>query len=796
MIKVRSDNMKIIMSNCIEIQEPTSEIRKFCIKSLTHKNPEYEKKKRMGFWAYGMDREIKLYNEYNGSLYVPIGFFNELYNFHPYIKDYVDYTVVKKINISSQIKLRNYQELATPSIEKYINGIFVLPCGLGKTELALECVNRLKQKTLWLTHTSDLVKQAKTRCETKMTCKTSAITEGKLDVSGDIVFSTIQTLIKFINDGTIKQDEFGMIIVDECFPSGTKINTPYGYKNIEDINIGDIVYSYNHEKNCIEEKKVNYLFNKKSSQLLKIKFSNGKTITCTKNHPIYTINGYKRADEITEGEIVYEMFNVWKNDKRRKLYKRPMEQKNKKIRTNKQNLLLFKLCERIIENIPNRTKQNSSSSRDDREQSIKGSINSRKNIKEVKRNKTQTYETRWKWSRIDSATRIITENFGTRGCIRHTRICGVNKNEKRFWISNLLQNRFSNSRQKNSHRNRWKFPLFNITSRARFKKDFVLRELRVESISFQEQICDGKFQENSTGTTVYNIGVEDNHNYFVEDILVHNCHRVAVNPSTLQMFRTCVEYFASRYRLGLTATLHRADGLQKCITRIIGDVIYEIEKDKDEYVCMYENRELLRFPVDAFQVPACVQIIETNYDIVDKNVYSSNGGTIQFATLISDIAKDDKRNKLIIKTLKNVKGSTIVLSDRVEQLKYLCSQVDGGVQIDGGTPKKERQQALKDMCDGKYKYLFASYSLAKEGLDVQILSNLVMATPVKDFAIVTQSVGRIQRPYEGKTVATVYDFVDNVGMLHRFYAKRRSTYVKNNWEILNPYLNKPVKMKK
>ena len=38
--------MKIIMSNCIEIQEPTSEMRKFCIKSLTHKNPEYEKKKR------------------------------------------------------------------------------------------------------------------------------------------------------------------------------------------------------------------------------------------------------------------------------------------------------------------------------------------------------------------------------------------------------------------------------------------------------------------------------------------------------------------------------------------------------------------------------------------------------------------------------------------------------------------------------------------------------------------------------------------------------------------------------
>jgi superfamily II DNA or RNA helicase len=67
-----------------------------------------------------------------------------------------------------------------------------------------------------------------------------------------------------------------------------------------------------------------------------------------------------------------------------------------------------------------------------------------------------------------------------------------------------------------------------------------------------------------------------------------------------------------------------------------------------------------------------------------------------------------------------------------------------------------------------------------------------MATPVKDFAIVSQSIGRIQRPYEGKKVAQVYDFVDPVGMLYNFYAKRRSTYRKNNWVIENVYLTKKV----
>ena len=473
--------MKIILTNCIEISEPTQEVIKYCKKELTFKNPEMEKRRRMGFWVYGMDREIKLYDEYMGKLYLPIGAMDDLYKIHPHPKDYTDYTITNPIKISSDIKLRNYQELAVPSVLNYMTGILNLPVGLGKTELALECVNRTKQKTLWITHTTDLVKQAKERCESKMTCKTSVITEGKCDLKGDIVFATVQTLIKFIEKRAIPQDLFGMIIVDEC-------------------------------------------------------------------------------------------------------------------------------------------------------------------------------------------------------------------------------------------------------------------------------------------------------------------HRVSVNPQSIQMFRNSIEYFAARYKIGLSATVHRADGLAKAIEKIIGGIIYKIEKDYEEYVCIYEGKELLRFPIDQFQVPAQIKVIETNYSVMGKPVFSSNGGTLQFANLISNISMDNDRNKLILKVLKNINGSTLILSDRVDQLKYLCSKVENGVQIDGGTPKKQREKALEDVSKGKYKYLFASYNLAKEGLNIPILANLVMGTPVKDFAIVSQSIGRIQRPYEGKTIAQVYDFVDPVGMLYNFYTKRRMTYKKNNWFIDNVHL--------
>lgn len=122
--------MRIILSNCIEIKEPTEDIRKFCIDKLTYDNPKYNRMRNMNFYVGGMNKKIKLYNEYNNSLYLPIGFFNTLYNYHSIASDYVDYSVVKKTNIKSNIKLRDYQELACPSIEKYLTGLFVMPCGL------------------------------------------------------------------------------------------------------------------------------------------------------------------------------------------------------------------------------------------------------------------------------------------------------------------------------------------------------------------------------------------------------------------------------------------------------------------------------------------------------------------------------------------------------------------------------------------------------------------------------------------------------------------------------------------
>ena len=106
----------------------------------------------------------------------------------------------------------------------------------------------------------------------------------------------------------------------------------------------------------------------------------------------------------------------------------------------------------------------------------------------------------------------------------------------------------------------------------------------------------------------------------------------------------------------------------------------------------------------------------------------------------------------------------------------MCVMVDGS--MTSKKAKAEREKAIEDMRRGNKRYLFATYKLAKEGLDIPRLDRLYLATPQKDYAIIVQSVGRIQRTFEGKSDPICYDYVDSIEYLARAYKKRCSHYRK------------------
>lgn len=254
-------------------------------------------------------------------------------------------------------------------------------------------------------------------------------------------------------------------------------------------------------------------------------------------------------------------------------------------------------------------------------------------------------------------------------------------------------------------------------------------------------------------------------------IIVDECHRVSGTPTAMTMFSHVLNSLRARHKYGLSATVHRADGMIKATYAYLGKVIYSVPEEavRDRIMTVTIN------PVNTY-VGFSEKFL--NYD-----------GTLNYSRLINYLTEDVGRNTIILKDLmKNDDRYNLILSSRVSHLNDLMNRLPISKQIkaaviDGKTKKGIREQAIEDMRTGKNHYLFATYALAKEGLDIPRLDRLYLVTPEKDYAVVTQAVGRIARTFEGKQKPVVYDYVDSgIVYLTKCYKKRCSHYRKLHCE--------------
>lgn len=254
-------------------------------------------------------------------------------------------------------------------------------------------------------------------------------------------------------------------------------------------------------------------------------------------------------------------------------------------------------------------------------------------------------------------------------------------------------------------------------------------------------------------------------------IIVDECHRVAGTPTSVTQFSKVLNSLAARHKYGLSATVHRADGMIAATYALLGQIAYQVPDAAVAEKVMTVN--VLPRP--------------THQGL--SREFLDTDGTIIYAKLVNFLADRYDRNELIAADLvENRNHYNLILSDRLSHLEYLMKHLphdlrDQAVMVDGKMTSKKakamREQAIEDMRQGRKRYLFATYSLAKEGLDIPRLDRLYLVTPQKDYAVITQSIGRIARTFEGKAEPVVYDYVDEgIQYLVRSYKKRCATYRK------------------
>lgn len=211
--------MEMLIGSSIVIYNPTKELKQFCRDNLIVTNPDYLSRQKMGKWIGCTPKHLYLYEENNGNLIIPYGVKNKISSLFRLNKQWDIYPELYKFKVDyhSNINLYDYQEDAVQAMIKSINGVVVMPCGSGKTQTALEVVARLGLKTLWLTHTQDLLNQSFERAVSCFNCNSDmfgAITAGKVNISKGITFATVQTMCKL--DLSKYREEWAVVVVDEC----------------------------------------------------------------------------------------------------------------------------------------------------------------------------------------------------------------------------------------------------------------------------------------------------------------------------------------------------------------------------------------------------------------------------------------------------------------------------------------------------------------------------------------------------------------------------------------------------
>lgn len=259
-------------------------------------------------------------------------------------------------------------------------------------------------------------------------------------------------------------------------------------------------------------------------------------------------------------------------------------------------------------------------------------------------------------------------------------------------------------------------------------------------------------------------------------------------------YSNIAEMFASPYRLGLTATYEREDGLHAELPKLVGGKIFEIEVERlaGKHLAEYdlkiiptrlteeEKEEYGRHYSKYLNYLRASKIVLRNHADFQRLIMRSGRDPKAREALLARhkarvIALNSASKLQVLKDiLKRHEGERILIFTEHNELVHRISKEFLIPSITHKTPKEEREWNLNNFRAGKYKAIVTSKVL-DEGVDVPEASVGVILSGTGSTREYRQRLGRILRKKEGKR-ATLYEIVSEKTTEVRT-SKRRHTPV-------------------
>lgn len=703
--------------------------------------------------------------------------------------------------------LREYQSVAVDSmLEHWLSGgshgLVVLPTGSGKSLVAAELVRRLSlehgARILLATHVSELISQNVAEIQTHWPAAPVGIYSAglrKRDGSAPIVFAGIQSIHR--NPEVVGPRD--VLLIDECFPTGTRISTPQGTSNIEDLSEGCSVL------NAFGVGKVLAVSRTYATELTRIELSNGKVIKCTANHPIFSRRGWINASRLMAGDQVFckEGVRSLQDSVRGRHQKQeavPGEQillkkmqrcrggsAFYKARSNDGLSYLLHEFRGAGKNLLNKLRENTKPGRlqscepgaekdlsalqvgvpsEDKDWRNNRCLhmgedallldlllqesgecdvddrNRREGERYTSSNGAQAESSGREW---EGSYQAAGGDPGMAGRWLGSGVCAKNGAEE-GGPSALLQDRRCEPGHEDSDRAGWSLPRGQEAC-GRQEEGFVSGVVRVESVSTEK--C-------SSAEPVFNLCVSGHPSYFAEGTLVHNCHLTSHRDSG--MYRSLIKWLEAKtpgMRIGgLTATPFRLS-------------TGRLDEDYGEHKALFEKVVYEAHIVDLIQQGFLCPITPYNSpELIDVSEVKKSAGEYNLKQLAAAVDVDSINARVVAETIAagEHRRTWLAFASSIDHANHLCglfraSDISCEI-IVGDTPQSEREKFIARARSGDLRCL-VGVGVLTTGINIPNVDLIAMVRPTTSLGLFIQMLGRGTRTAPGKSDCLLLDFTNN-----------------------------------
>lgn len=251
-------------------------------------------------------------------------------------------------------------------------------------------------------------------------------------------------------------------------------------------------------------------------------------------------------------------------------------------------------------------------------------------------------------------------------------------------------------------------------------------------------------------------------------VMVDECHHT---PS--QTLFSIMSMSHAAYRMGVTATSERSDGLDELITWACGPIRTVADK---------ENSTV---DVKVIKVNTHVNLVRKS-DYMDKGIELVVPKEIQQSSLISRQCTHSGRKYAILSVVKfilaseKLKAPILILTMR----RNYCTRLQKMLMLEGikarvfkaSYKSDTREKFLESAKAGKVPVTIACAPMLAEGVNVPAWTHLLVVNTWSSPSLTRQSTGRVERKFGNKSKGYVWDFVDKHPQCNRQFIKRCGTY--------------------